>query len=510
MPSIDDPGATITDTQKAEAQATLSITPRNETIGLAKLRKGIIDVLNGSNDQNLTMLAMGDSFMARIGTDLVQVFDTLVGDVTQTKSIWGDGLDGIGVQRALEGSATETTFNYTYLPNGRFWTVSASGDAVRFYASNAQPQKADVLKIYYLRTNGGGNFKIQSSNSIASGYTDETGFTNIATDNGGADELGIATIPKSFANYAIRPEWVSGGPVIILGAAWINDSTKTIDVPLLNISGQSPGDCATANAQMTADLIADLDPDVIPFMFDDVASALEPFCVALDSWITTSGIVYPAVLAFGSNPKSATADNLIEDANRVAQQYASRYGWYFVDGFAAAGGSFATLSALGWGGDGTHANDDYYSMLTGLMIQQLGIQKDLNTFVDKLVNYQDVSLDAAVTLRKYDIRKDATQNPALVMRTDNTFGTQASFEMNAGILFRNSNSSTTYWIMSPNQGITRDRMPSGTEVGASGPRIIADSGVPSVSAPNGSIYMRTDGGAGTTFYVRESGAWVAK
>jgi hypothetical protein len=53
-------------------------------------------------------------------------------------------------------------------------------------------------------------------------------------------------------------------------------------------------------------------------------------------------------------------------------------------------------------------------------------------------------------------------------------------------------------------------------MGGTGPRILFGSGSPegAVSAPVGSIYMRSDGGAGTSFYVKESGTgntgWVAK
>jgi hypothetical protein len=41
-------------------------------------------------------------------------------------------------------------------------------------------------------------------------------------------------------------------------------------------------------------------------------------------------------------------------------------------------------------------------------------------------------------------------------------------------------------------------------------RILTGSGAPAEIAPDGSIYLRTDGGAGSTFFVREAGAWVAK
>ncbi len=43
-----------------------------------------------------------------------------------------------------------------------------------------------------------------------------------------------------------------------------------------------------------------------------------------------------------------------------------------------------------------------------------------------------------------------------------------------------------------------------------GPTVTTGSAAPSASEPNGSIYLRTGGGSGTTFYVREAGAWVAK
>lgn len=40
--------------------------------------------------------------------------------------------------------------------------------------------------------------------------------------------------------------------------------------------------------------------------------------------------------------------------------------------------------------------------------------------------------------------------------------------------------------------------------------IYAGNGVPTSSAPNGSLYLRKDGGSTTTLYIRASGAWVAK
>lgn len=57
----------------------------------------------------------------------------------------------------------------------------------------------------------------------------------------------------------------------------------------------------------------------------------------------------------------------------------------------------------------------------------------------------------------------------------------------------------------------------GVELGVGGPKVLAGTGDPegAVTAPNGSIWLRLDGGAGTSFYVKEPGGtsntgWVPK
>jgi hypothetical protein len=41
-------------------------------------------------------------------------------------------------------------------------------------------------------------------------------------------------------------------------------------------------------------------------------------------------------------------------------------------------------------------------------------------------------------------------------------------------------------------------------------QFMSGNGPPTADAPNGSVYLRADGAAGSTFYVREAGVWVAK
>ena len=48
------------------------------------------------------------------------------------------------------------------------------------------------------------------------------------------------------------------------------------------------------------------------------------------------------------------------------------------------------------------------------------------------------------------------------------------------------------------------------EFTTTGVEFLSGNGPPTADAPNGSVYLRADGGAGSTFYVREAGVWIAK
>jgi hypothetical protein len=55
----------------------------------------------------------------------------------------------------------------------------------------------------------------------------------------------------------------------------------------------------------------------------------------------------------------------------------------------------------------------------------------------------------------------------------------------------------------------KDQFTMGGTVSAPAVRLLTGTGAPSASAPDGSLYLRTDGTADTTLYVRAAGAWAA-
>lgn len=66
-------------------------------------------------------------------------------------------------------------------------------------------------------------------------------------------------------------------------------------------------------------------------------------------------------------------------------------------------------------------------------------------------------------------------------------------------------------VETPNEGRwwTNKELAIGGTIDSPASRILHGTGVPSMSAPNGSLYLRTDGDASTTLYVQAGGAWKA-
>ena len=69
------------------------------------------------------------------------------------------------------------------------------------------------------------------------------------------------------------------------------------------------------------------------------------------------------------------------------------------------------------------------------------------------------------------------------------------------------NCETNFWV--EGRLVLRSGTDYGAEIGYGGPTITSGTGAPSHSAPNGSVFLRTDGTASTTLYVRAGGAWSA-
>lgn len=102
---------------------------------------------------------------------------------------------------------------------------------------------------------------------------------------------------------------------------------------------------------------------------------------------------------------------------------------------------------------------------------------------------------------------DGTKNWRLIIEGDTAYRWYASGFLPEGNATQNLGSTGSRWALGY---ISEVRLGDGTV------RVLTGAGSPegSVTAPVGSLYTRTDGGAGTTLYVKESGSgntgWVGK
>jgi hypothetical protein len=111
-------------------------------------------------------------------------------------------------------------------------------------------------------------------------------------------------------------------------------------------------------------------------------------------------------------------------------------------------------------------------------------------------------------------RQGLFKAPTLAFASSSTVTDAATLAIDAApIAGSNATLTRTYafWVQAG-----KARFDGGLELTQAGPTISAGSGTPegAITAPVGSVYLRTNGGASTSLYVKESGAgntgWVAK
>jgi hypothetical protein len=87
-------------------------------------------------------------------------------------------------------------------------------------------------------------------------------------------------------------------------------------------------------------------------------------------------------------------------------------------------------------------------------------------------------------------------------------------ENNYGLKFSGTDAGAGYGFHEVGRNVVRDNVTANylfDTHGADNTALdLSGAGAPTLAAPNGATYRRTDGGTGTTLYVREAGAWVAK
>lgn len=434
----------------------------------------------------------------------------------------------------------------TYSIDGSYFTIPSGGNLQ--FQSGGGSVSFTKFKLFYVREPGAGAFKI-SMTPFGGSAADEVGYTNVSAANA-TTELGIIEITKPFGSYEVNITGLSGTVHVIQGA-WENTTAGGVAVYHFDTGGLPLSTAQQTPFGFKTGILNSLGLDLAFMEFKDGPE----WAAALASWGTViAALTKPCDWVFiGTTPELVEVSVGSVDAvanNAITKAYADANGFLYFDGYSPLL-NYGLLVAMGWNGDGTHLPMAAHAYLASLLWDFLGFDGLL-----EIPRGSSVRIDGAVGTRKLEL----TNNAPLEFSTNGVLNGRVRMSSDVecyssrGYLFRNFDETTLTAFIACNGGspTTFPGLAIGPVFNGSNPMFYkmdansiyvstgAFNGVPSaslwaksfllptsaqvasgtgspegaVTAVVGSLFLRSDGGAGTTLYVKQSGTgntgWAAK
>lgn len=267
-----------------------------------------------------------------------------------------------------------------------------------------------------------------------------------------------------------------------------------------------------------------------PYTLDRLKSNFSTFIAKTNIASPRTDWVYQSFPPSAPDP----TDAIILAANPVIQAIVEADGETFIDTYSAMEGGWSVLTDLDgyaqpsdfvtpsmandWTGDGIHLGNHYHAFVGSVTAKQIGLYEFTGVLAGRRLNV-DFGTIAGPGL---DFSKGAGAATTFRLRADQTFSADAQLMLSSyNRCFQVIDKDGTIYVQfgthnDPNTSLgTFFKNP--VHFGAyNGSQILSGSGSPegAKTAAIGSIYLRTDGAAGTSMYVKESGTgntgWVAK
>jgi hypothetical protein len=203
-------------------------------------------------------------------------------------------------------------------------------------------------------------------------------------------------------------------------------------------------------------------------------------------------------------PTVNAPDEMVMAANIAGKEIVENAGRIWIDAWLGVP-SYAAMVALGWQGDGIHFGYQYAQYLGGIVQRQLGFYG--------IVGLSPWTVSGSILK---SLKFSNGFDPTLSIESNTNSGILKILQSNWYLAIANSAGSNIA-LFSTFDTNTGSFIPNPMRLGSStGPQWRSGTGTPEgvITAPVGSMFFRTDGGAGTTFYVKESGTgntgWIAK
>jgi hypothetical protein len=324
-------------------------------------------------------LTFGDSYAQKVYLQIAPTLSRIFGGFAGT--YFGGSYFGV-TNNADTGTVTGNTADVALWPSGLTYTLATAG-ASRTFGIGGGSITCDTIRVVHANT--GGTFKIQ-----VDGVDNTT--PTVTNDN----TVTVTTITVAHAAHTVTVVQLTGTPKII-GVGF--EDTTISGLVTINVA-QGDLDLSTITAQAWtnfATFLAAVTPDMLTLEAKESSST---FPTSLTSLFAATATAAPNmdVIGIGSPAmavSAADADQLIQNSQLKTACTTSGYTFYDTNPVL---GSYATLVALGWQGDGTHVDvkaDRYRGML---MLRDLGLlNPDLLTpFVPVYVSIDPTGSDHAI------------------------------------------------------------------------------------------------------------------
>jgi hypothetical protein len=309
------------------------------------LRFGIQNKLNAA--ESLVIAITGDSMANSLMLPFARALNT------RRFGITGYALRAL--TWTLGGSATESHTAQSTFISGSIATLTTASDSVAFSSPmGGAGVVANKIRVFYVTASGGGTFKVQTKAS-GGAWADEAGYTAVSTDAASAGN--VITITKASAvPYQVRCVHVSGGNVVIIGAA-LEDTSRT-GITLVGLNGNGtdlPSGATSAPTAISNPVLASLDIDVHLVSTRDLTVATAPVQAVIDYHAAAVSRAQEWVW-LGGPPVTDNSSNTIDIAtNAIYSTLATSRGEAYFDSRSRLFPNGQTdWSSTWWTSDGTH------------------------------------------------------------------------------------------------------------------------------------------------------------
>lgn len=442
-------------------------------------------------------------------------------------------------------TAVKNTNSGDYWINGAHYVLPSGGNII--FQQGGGRAICTKIQLFYIKEPGAGAFKVQTRNT-GGAYVDEVGYASVDASDSSIG-VGVITLTKAYGAWDMNVVGLNG-TCRFVGAAYEDEIEGGICVYQFDVGGLPLATSNQTPLPIKSAVLNAIGLDACFMEFKDGSTFSGDFAEWMSFW--SGNITKPVDWVFiGTSPEEVEQTSGSKDAvnnNAVLRAYAEANDSIYFDGYTPLR-SWAEVNAAGWGGDGTHLSAAAHAFVANQLYRYLGFDVLLETpFGGEFRATRLIELAGGSA--KLIWKRDAVTVGEMLAKSD------VELRGSRGWLYKNSNGDNrafvacnggtghTFTSMSfgvPFTASLPTMHPSGTngvylsngaangvptawfaaksyKVGGSiyGPEIFSGDGSPEgqITATPGSIYLRSDGGAGSGFYVKETGTgntgWSAK